>query len=58
MDKLTKRERKIVAAWELHDDGDISTERLFAMVCDDCKCDSSDVTDAMVKAGLFKPVKK
>lgn len=38
---------KILASYELHDDDDISTERLLQMVADDCHCDVSDVVDAL-----------
>ena len=38
---------KILASYELHDDDDISTERLLQMVADDCHCDVSDVVNAL-----------
>ncbi len=38
---------KILASYELHDDDDISTERLLQMVADDCNCDVSNVVDVL-----------
>lgn len=38
---------KILASYELHDDDDISTEMLLAMVADDCGCDVGDVCEAL-----------
>jgi hypothetical protein len=40
-------DQRILAAYNLHDDDDISTERLLAMVCDDCGCDVSRVVEAL-----------
>ena len=36
------------------DDDDISTERLFALVCDECHCDVDDVINALMQAGRLK----
>ena len=47
---MTKKQGEIVATYILFDDGDISTERLMAMVCDTCHCDISDVIDALEAA--------
>ena len=38
---------KIIASYRLHDDDDISTERLLQMVADDCDCSISDVIEAL-----------
>lgn len=40
-------DRLIIEAWERHDDGDISTERLFAMVEDETGYDAGDISSAM-----------
>lgn len=34
---------KVLSAYNLLDDDDISTERLLALVCDECQCDVTDV---------------
>ncbi len=47
--KLTAQEAKIVASINFWDDGDISTERLLALVCDDCECEVDEVTAVLVK---------
>lgn len=51
-----KLDEKIAASWDLHNDDDISIKRLFAMVEDDCKCDTTRITEAMVRLGKFMPV--
>lgn len=38
---------RIIASYEWHDDDDISTERLLAMVADDCDCDVSKVIEVI-----------
>lgn len=38
---------KIIASYELHNDDDISTERLLAMVADDCNCDVSKASEVL-----------
>lgn len=38
---------KIIASYKLHDDDDISTERLLQMVADDCDCSISDVIEVL-----------
>ena len=39
--------KSIRASLDIHDDGEISTERLLSMVADDCNCDVSDVVAVM-----------
>lgn len=39
----------VLASYELHDDDDISTERLLQMVADDCHCDVSDVVSVLAE---------
>lgn len=51
-----KLDEKIAASWDLHNDDDTSTERLFAMVSDDCDCDAARITEAMVRLGRFTPL--
>lgn len=46
---MSKKEAHILASYDLHDDDDISTERLLQMVADDCKCDIMDVIDVLEK---------
>lgn len=41
---------KILASYELHDNGDISTERLLQMVADDCGCDVCDVVEVLAES--------
>lgn len=48
------REKVILLSYELHDNEDISTERLLQMVADDCLCDISDVIDVLIKKGVFQ----
>ena len=38
---------QILLSYEIHDDDDISTERLLQMVADDCKCDVYEVVEAL-----------
>jgi hypothetical protein len=45
--KMTRKEARILASYDLHDDDDISTERLLQMVADDCRCDITDVVDVL-----------
>ncbi len=56
-DKELKKEIKqldILTTYDMLDDDDISTERLFALVCDECHCDVDDVINALMQAGRFK----
>lgn len=41
------RKRTILDCYERFDSDDISTERLLAMVADECGCDVSDVVDVL-----------
>ena len=47
---------KILASYELHDDDDISTERLLQIVADDCGCDVADVVNALADKRKVKTV--
>lgn len=40
---------RVLTSYELHDDDDISTERLLQMVADDCHCDVSDVVSVLAE---------
>ena len=40
---------KILKSYEINDDDDVSTERLLAMVADDCNCDILDVVDVLAE---------
>ncbi len=56
-DKELKTEIKqldILTTYDMLDDDDISTERLLALVCDECHCDVDDVINALMQAGRFK----
>jgi hypothetical protein len=45
---LSERQKEILAAYELFEDDDISTERLLQMVADYCECeDVGEVVDAL-----------
>ena len=46
---MTKRQKKIIESYNIHDTSDVSTERLLAMVCDDCNCDFCDVVEALME---------
>ena len=48
---MTCQERNIIASWNYWDDGDISTERLLALICDDCECELDEVIEALHKYG-------
>lgn len=54
---MTKKQERIVSAYELFDDDDISTERLLAMVCDETDSEVDEVIDALVKSGIYKKSK-
>ena len=45
---MTRKQRKIVESYHLHDTADISDERLLAVVSDECNCDASDVIYALI----------
>lgn len=49
--------RHIVERYNFHNDEGISTERLLAMVADDCGVDVGKVMDALFEAGVFKETK-
>lgn len=56
-DKELEKEIKqldILTTYDLLDDDDISTERLLALVCDECHCDVDDVINALMQAGRLK----
>ena len=42
-------EEKILATYDLFDDDDISTERLLALVADDCDCEVDEVVNVLLK---------
>ena len=44
---MDSKRDKIIASYEWHNDDDISTERLLAMVADGCDCDVSRVTEVL-----------
>lgn len=46
---MTEKQRRIIEVWNEFEDADssISTERLFAMTAQACKCDVEDVCDAL-----------
>ena len=52
-DKETKQ-LDILTTYDMLNDDDISTERLLAMVCDECHCDVDDVIDAFALDGRIK----
>ena len=43
-------EERVLSSYELNDTDDVSTERLLAMVADDCNCSISDVIDILSKS--------
>lgn len=45
--QMSKKEARILASYDMHDDEDISTEMLLQMVADDCRCDIMDVIDVL-----------
>lgn len=47
--QMTAKERSIMASYNFWDDDDISTERLLALVCDECNCEVDEVTDVLQK---------
>ena len=56
-DKELEKEIKqldIIKTYDMLDDDDISTERLFALVCDECHCDVDDIINALMQAGRLK----
>jgi len=53
--KKKAKNEAIAASWELHNDDDISTERLLQMVADDCNVDTSRVIDGLVAMGVLTP---
>ena len=46
---MTTREQKILATYDFFDDEDISTERLLALVADDCDCGIDEVVNILSK---------
>jgi len=56
-DKELEKEIKqldILTTYDMFDDDDISTERLLALVCDECHCNVDDVINAIMQAGRLK----
>lgn len=56
-DKELEKEIKqldILTTYDMLDDDDISTERLLALVCDECHCDVDDIINALMQAGRLK----
>jgi hypothetical protein len=51
--KLSDFHREILTAYDVFDDNDISTERLFALVCDTVggDCDVGHIIDALIADG-------
>jgi len=45
---MTKKQKKIVNFYHLHDTADISDELLLAIVSDECNCDAYDVIEALI----------
>lgn len=52
-ERRARTDAAVVAAWDLHNDDDISTEQLLARVISDTGCDVSRVIEAMVRVGRF-----
>jgi len=48
MSMITKRQRRILRVWDALDDGDISTEMLFAMVENETGADAGDISEALL----------
>lgn len=51
---MDSKRDKIIASYEWHNDDDISTERLLAMVADDCGCDVSRVADLISRQAAIE----
>lgn len=49
--RMTAKERQIIASYNFFDEDDISTERLLALVCDDCDCEVDEVVETLMKYG-------
>lgn len=49
--RMTFKERQIIASYNFWDEDDISTERLLALVCDDCDCEVDEVVEVLRKYG-------
>jgi len=47
--RMTLKEQEILASYIFFDDDDISTERLLALVCDDCNCEVDEVVSVLAK---------
>lgn len=52
--KTKIKQLDILTTYDMLDDDDISTERLLALVCDECHCDVDDVINALMQAGRLK----
>ncbi len=48
-ERITLKELEILDAYEFWDDDDISTERLLALICDECDCDVDEVVAVLSK---------
>lgn len=46
---MSNKEKQILAVYEYYDTDDYSTEMILQLVADTCKCDISDVIDALMK---------
>lgn len=45
---MTRKQKKILKSYYLHDTPDVLDERLLAIVSDECNCDASDVINALI----------
>lgn len=48
------KDQKIADSWRLFNDDNISTERLMAMVMDDCNCDLDRMISGLVREGILE----
>lgn len=48
------KQKRIVTAWDMFNDDDVSTERLLALTADYCACEIDEVIEALVADGRFR----
>lgn len=52
--KRAARDKRILAAWQAHDNADVSTERLLSMVGDATGAGADEIVTVIERAGLLR----
>ena len=50
---MGRKKKRIIEAYLMFDDDDVSTERLLALICDACDCEVDEVIQVLIKEGFI-----